>query len=133
MHAHPLNGKTPDTRALALMLAHGVTGFRQMAGSPQLLQDRRNGSLALGRYAPELLALPGSLLTPLNAGTPAAAVAEVGRQAAAGADFVKAALITPDVYFPAQSEANRLGIPLLGHLPTGVDVRAASAAGFVRQ
>mgnify|MGYP001097783966 CR=1 FL=1 len=130
MHAHPLNGARPDTDALALMLAHGITGFRQMAGSPQLLRSRREGTLDLGPRSPRLLALPGSLLTPLNAGTSEAAVAEVARQAADGADFIKVALVTPDVYFAAQAEGDRHAIRLLGHLPAGIDVRAASRAGF---
>lgn len=129
MHAHPLT--LPDPRdTLALMLAFGITGYRQMGGSPDLLKRRRTGRLDFGDRSPRLLALPGSLLTPLNAGTPEAAVAEAGRQARDGADFLKAALITPEVYFAVQEEATRLGIPVCGHLPAGIDVRAAATAGF---
>jgi imidazolonepropionase-like amidohydrolase len=129
MHAHPLT--YPDAgHALALMLAFGITGYRQMAGTPDLLRRRRTGRLDFGDRAPRLVAMPGSLLTPLNAGTPAAAIAEVGRQVRDGADFVKAALITPEVYFAVQAEATRLGIPVCGHLPAGIDVRAAAEAGF---
>jgi hypothetical protein len=128
MHAHPLGLAEPDD-ALALMLAFGITGYRQMAGSPDLLARRRAGAFASSR-APQLLALSGSLLTPFNAGTEQAAVAEVAAQVRDGADFIKAALITPEVYFPAQAEASRLGAPVLGHLPAGIDVRAASRAGF---
>jgi hypothetical protein len=129
MHAHPLN--LPDPRdALALMLAFGVTGYRQMSGTPELLKRRRAGRLDFGDRAPRLLATPGSLLTPLNAGTPEAAVEEAGRQVRDGADFLKAALITPEVYFAVQEEATRLGIRVCGHLPAGIDVRAAATAGF---
>ena len=39
MHAHNLNTDSPET-SLPLMLANGVTGFRQMAGSPELLAAR---------------------------------------------------------------------------------------------
>ena len=77
-----------------------------------------------------MLALPGALLTPLNAGTIADAVAAVRDQAAEGADFIKIALITPDVFFPAVAEARRLGIPVAGHLPAGIDVSRASRAGI---
>ena len=69
-----------------------------------------------------MLALPGALLTPLNAGTIADAVAAVRDQAAEGADFIKIALITPDVFFPAVAEARRLGIPVAGSLRAGIDV-----------
>lgn len=129
MHAHPLNQADPAD-ALALMLTHGITGFRQMSGTPALLARRRTGRLDLGPLAPRLVAMPGDVLTPMNAGTPAAAAAEVAAQADAGADFVKAALISADVLPAAQQEAARRGIPVLGHLPAGVDPRAASRAGF---
>src|SRR3984957_5317533 len=129
MHAHPLNDKHP-VGGLELMLAHGVTGFRQMSGSPQLLRERSAGTLPLPADSPALVALPGSLLTPLNAGTIADAVTAIRGQAAAGADFIKVALITPQVFFPAVAEARRLGIPVAGHLPTGIDVERASRAGI---
>ncbi|WP_306209895.1 amidohydrolase family protein [Actinoplanes sp. RD1] len=120
MHAHPLNRADPR-RELGLMLAHGITGFRQMSGGR---------GTARGDRAPALLATSGAVLTPINAGTPAAAVAEVRRQARAGVDFVKAAIITPEVYFAVQAEADRHGLPVVGHLPAGIDVRAAARAGF---
>jgi hypothetical protein len=129
MHAHPLNLDDP-TPELRLMLAFGITGYRQMSGTPQLLRRRRDGVLTAGDRTPQLLAMSGSVLTPLNAGRPDAAVAQVRRQALDGADFVKAALLTPDVYFAVQAEADRQGIAVVGHLPAGIDVRAASRAGF---
>jgi imidazolonepropionase-like amidohydrolase len=129
VHALPDHGPIP-AGALGLMLANGITGFRQMSGSLDLLARRRAGTLGMPVDAPGLLAMPGGLLTPMNAGTAAAAVATVREHHLAGADFVKAALVTPAVYFEAQTEANRLGIPLLGHLPSGIDVRAAARSGF---
>jgi hypothetical protein len=129
MHAHPL-GRQDPTSALALMLANGVTGFRQMNGSSTLLERRRNGTLGLTGDSPALVAMPGDLLTPFNAGTAERAIDAVREQHSAGADFIKVVAVTPDVYFPAQAEANRLGIPMLGHLPAGIDVVAAAEAGF---
>jgi imidazolonepropionase-like amidohydrolase len=129
MHAHPLTDRHP-AGGLELMLAHGITGFRQMGGSPQLLRERSAGTLPLPADSPEVVALPGALLTPLNAGTIPDAVAAVREQAAAGADFIKIALITPDVFFPAVAEARKLGIPVAGHLPAGIDVSRASRAGI---
>ena len=129
MHAHPLTEKHP-VGDLELMLANGVTGFRQMSGSPQLLRERSAGTLPLPADSPRVLALPGSLLTPLNAGTIPGAVAAIRDQASAGADFIKVALITPDIFYPAVAEARKLGIPVAGHLPTGIDVERASRAGI---
>jgi hypothetical protein len=132
MHAHPLNLDDP-TPELRLMLAFGITGYRQMSGTSALLRRRRERAAAADEAAdlvPGLLATPGSVLTPFNAGKPAAAIAEVRRQVNDGADFIKAALITPEIYRVVQAEADRLGTPVVGHLPAGLDVRAASTAGF---
>jgi hypothetical protein len=79
MHVHSFNAPDP-TASLELMLANGITGVRQMSGSPELLAARRDGKLILPKDGPELLAMPGTVLTGANAGTPEAAVAEVDRQ-----------------------------------------------------
>jgi hypothetical protein len=129
MHAHPLGPKDPSG-ALELMLANGITGFRQMAGSAKLLARRRSGTLPLPADAPALLSMPGDVLTPLNAGSEDAAVAAVRRQQVIGADFIKVGYVTPRVFFAAQAEAVRLGIPIVGHLPVGIDVVAASRGGM---
>src|SRR5271154_923912 len=68
MHMHVLD-QTDSSSVLARMLADGVTGFRQMTGSPELLEERRDGTLPIGKDAPALLVMPGSLLTPFNART----------------------------------------------------------------
>jgi imidazolonepropionase-like amidohydrolase len=129
MHSHALNLSDPSG-SLALMLAEGVTGFRQMSGSPALLKRRRDNTLPLGPAAPALLATAGTILTPLNAGSSEAAAAEIRRQHAQGADFVKMVMADPDVFMAAIDEAVAVGIPILGHLQEGVDLVAASRAGF---
>jgi len=129
MHAHPLELKDP-AGTLELMLANGITGFRQMSGSPKMLQQRAAGTLPLRDDSPALLAMPGTVLTPLNAGTDAVAVATVAEQYTAGADFIKVGFVPPDVFFAAQAEAGRLGIPILGHLPVNIDVIRASRNGI---
>lgn len=129
MHSHALNLGDPSA-SLTLMLAEGVTGFRQMSGSPALLKKRRDGTLPIGAAAPALLETPGSILSPLNAGSSEAAAAEIRRQQAQGADFVKMVMAAPDVFMAAVNEAVAVGIPILGHLQEGVDVVAASRAGF---
>ena len=124
MHSHALNLGNPSG-SLALMLAEGVTGFRQMSGSPALLKKRRNNTLPIGPVAPALLETPGTILTPLNAGSSKAAAAEIRRQQGQGADFVKMVMADPDVFMAAVEQAVAVGIPILGHLQEGVDVVAA--------
>jgi imidazolonepropionase-like amidohydrolase len=126
MHAHPLADRRDAEPALRLMLACGVTGFRQMGGSRALLNDRSTGKLMLPADGPALLSMPGEVLLPFNAGSETVALQSVRQQAEAGADFIKVAMVTPDVFFPAQAEAARLGLTTVGHLPVGIDVRAAS-------
>jgi hypothetical protein len=78
MHAHPLGAGDPSG-SFDLMLAHGITGFRQMSGSVRMLKDRAAGTL-MPAGAPRLLAMPGTVLTPFNAGSAAAAAATVREQ-----------------------------------------------------
>ncbi|BCY08256.1 amidohydrolase family protein [Actinoplanes sp. L3-i22] len=129
MHAHPLGQRAGVDATLELMLAHGITGFRQMHGDLGLLRARAAGTLRLPAASPALLALPGPLLTMLNTATPEAAATAVREQVTAGADFVKSAAMTPDGFFDAQAEALRLGVPIVGHLPAGLDVVRASKLG----
>jgi imidazolonepropionase-like amidohydrolase len=129
MHAHPFNNANLADN-LTLMLAYGITGVRQMAGSPQLLEARKEGKLIPSTPAPELLALPGDLLLPTNAGTPEAAVAEVQKQKKEGADFIKTIQVSPDAFFASLAEANRQGLPYEGHLSPGVSATKASEAGM---
>jgi imidazolonepropionase-like amidohydrolase len=128
LHVHPLDSTDPEG-GLTLLLANGVTGIRQMSGSPDILQKRREGRL-MPAVSPELLALPGTILTRANAGSPEAAVAEIDRQKDQGADFIKLIDTSPPTFFAAVAEAKRLGPPILGHLPTGVDVAEAARAGM---
>ena len=74
--------------------------------------------------------MPGEVLTPLNAATPDAARAEVRRQKAAGADFIKVGFISPGAFRAALNEARAARIPILGHLQEGVDAAEASNSGF---
>lgn len=137
MHAHPLDSgdsqslNSDDAAAsLTLMLTNGITGFRQMSGSPDLVEKRRSGALSLSGAAPALLVMPGSILTGFNAATPEAAVAEVRRQKSSGADFIKVVDVSPSAFYAAEDEAKRLGLPFVGHLPPSVDVIQASSRGM---
>ncbi|OCC13817.1 amidohydrolase family protein [Streptomyces sp. PTY087I2] len=130
MHAHPL-GRGGDVAAtLELMLVHGITGYRQMSGDLDLLKARASGDLRFPAASPALLAMPGPLLTMLNTATPEETARTVRDQVAAGADFVKSAAMTKERFFDAQAEALRLGVPIVGHLPGGIDVLRASRLGM---
>ena len=129
MHNHALNEADPSG-PLALMLAQGVTGFRQMSGSPALLEARRAGTLPIGKEAPALLEMAGTVLFPFNAATSEGVIAEVRQQKAQGADFIKMGLTNTAVFWTAMEEAKRVGLPILGHLQDGVDAGNASKAGF---
>jgi imidazolonepropionase-like amidohydrolase len=112
------------------MLANGITGFRQMSGTPALLEARREGRLMPAADAPELLEMCGEILTGANARSAEMAVAEVRAQHAQGVDFIKIIDATPEVFFAALEESTRLKLPYLGHLPPTVDVRKAAQAGL---
>lgn len=129
MHAHPLNSGGPE-RSLPLMVANGITGYRQMAGSDALLAQRRQGTLPVPAVAPELLALPGMVLAGPLARDPAATAAEVRRQIAAGADLIKIIDLGPPAFFAALAAANDAHVATSGHLPPTVDVREAAAKGM---
>ena len=129
MHAHPLNATDP-AGSLMLTLANGITGVRQMSGTPTQLADRRAGKPLPTVDAPEILVMPGDLLAGPNISTAAVAVAEIRKQKAEGADFIKAVDGSPDPYLAAIAEATRQNLPFCGHLPPAVDVRTASDAGM---
>jgi hypothetical protein len=101
-----------------------------MSGSDELLKERRVHRLPLTRYSPQLLAMPGEVLTPFNAGSPEAAMAEVEKQKAAGADFIKIVIVSPEVFWAVLQEAKKLGLRVVGHLQVGVDPARASLEGF---
>ncbi|WP_310533702.1 amidohydrolase family protein [Novosphingobium sp.] len=129
MHAHPLNAEDPSGD-LALMLANGITGFRQMSASDRLLRERRESRLPIGLEAPALLIAPGALLTPLNASKPEQAQETMRDEKRAGADFIKAAFVSGPALFAAIDEGKRIGIPVVGHVPAGVDVVEAAERGM---
>jgi imidazolonepropionase-like amidohydrolase len=129
MHMHVIGEGNPAAK-LALMLANGITGFRQMGGSPELLLQRKNNTLGIAGNQPELLIMPGTILTPVNTSTIKDAEKNVRKQKAQGADFIKIGLLTPDVFFATLSNAKKMHIPALGHLPSDVDILAASDAGM---
>ena len=129
MHAHPLNSSSPET-SLPLMLASGITGFRQMVGSPEQLARRRQGQSLTPSIAPELLLLPGPVLAGPAVATPEAVIAEIRKQKLEGADFIKVVDLPPATYLAALDEAKADGLSVAGHLVPTVDVRDAARHGM---
>ncbi|MDO7745150.1 MAG: hypothetical protein MUP99_15315, partial [Pedobacter sp.] len=129
MHMHVIDYPYPSEN-LAIMLSNGITGFRQMSGSSDLLKLRKEHGLSIQDQQPALLGMPGSVLTPVNTHNIKAAQRNVREQKADGADFIKIGMLSPSIFFAALSEAKRIGIPVLGHVTADANMMAASDSGF---
>jgi imidazolonepropionase-like amidohydrolase len=139
MHAHVVEGADAPVPPWPLLIANGITGFRQMSGSPELLErgQRLREEIAAGTVvAPEPLALVGRLFNLAPEGgrpgitTPAMAIQEVRDQKQAGTDFIKVINVSGDVFFATAKEAKAQGLDLVGHLFPAVSGTAASNAGM---
>ena len=145
MHAHPddpelwpVNPPPKDKESLlALLIANGVTGIRDMGGDLKLLQDWRKRVGAGTMIGPHIKAC-GPLLDgpkPMWPGSKAISTDEQARQAVrdlktARADFVKVYSLLPrEAYFAIADESKKLGIPFAGHVPDSVTPGEASDAG----
>lgn len=124
MHAHNLNSDSPET-SLPLMLANGITGFRQMAGAPALLAATAAGRPLLPSDSPALLGMPGTIIVGPAFADPAAVRAEIVRQKREGADFIKVVDLPSASFVAAADAAKANGLPFVGHLPMSVDAREA--------
>ncbi len=132
MHVHlaPEPGKAGDAaqRAMAVMMGHGVTTARGMAGSPNNLVVRsavERGEIAGPRF---YAAAPG-----INVNS--AKTAEEGRAAvvaarAAGYDLIKSHHIADVAVWEAvRDEARRQGLPTAGHVANEIGLTRAVTAG----
>lgn len=118
-----------------LLVAHGVTGVRDMGGDLETLKGWRERAASGELIAPRIV-MAGPMLDGYvwpassmvaNAGEGREAVASLKRR---GADFVKVqSLLTREAYFAVASEAKRLSIPFAGHVPETVGAGEASDAG----
>jgi imidazolonepropionase-like amidohydrolase/phosphohistidine phosphatase SixA len=132
MHVHlaPVPGQPGDAahRAMAVMLGHGVTTARGMAGSPNNLAVRdavEAGTLAGPRF---YAAAPGLHVQSVpNAGAARTAVAAART---AGYDLIKSHhIVDPAIWQAVQDEAKRAGLPTAGHVTNPVGLDRAMAAG----
>lgn len=138
MHTHLLNAPEADLpRVAQLMLAHGITGIREMGGSAALIQRARqhNADQAAGRIeAPEILQIPGAIISggapPAASMNAAAATQEVQAQKAYGAGFIKTVGATREATLALVAEASRQGLRLAGHLNPSLSAIESAQAGW---
>ena len=132
MHAHHV-----ETSFDALLVAHGVTGVRDMAGPFHQGAAWYRRIADLDRIGPRVVT-PRAIVDgprPLIDGSiavdnPAAARAAVAKLAAEGAFFVKIYNTIPrEAFFALADEARGRGIPFAGHVPLTVTATEASDAG----
>lgn len=137
MHTHPM-----ETEVLSMFVANGVGGVRIMWGLPRHLEWRAR--VELGELLGPRLLIAG----PIVEGVPpqqlasvvdtegrrlvktcAEGVAEVRRQKAAGFDYIKVYNNIPlEAYNGLVAEADRLRMPVVGHVPFAAAIEGVLAA-----
>ena len=120
-----------------LLIANGITGIREMRGSPELVASAKqiNADAAAGRIdAPEILIISGATIglnaPPAAALTAAAAIAEVQAQKGYAAGFIKTINATHDATLAFLAEAKNQGLYVAGHLNPSVGAIETSNAGW---
>lgn len=132
MHVHLANetGQPGDAaqRALAVMLAHGVTTARSMAGGANHPALRK--AIEAGDVAGPQLYLASPPVNLKTAATPGAARQIVADAKAAGFDLIKAHHIEDVAVWAAMhEEAARQAMPVAGHVTNSIGLLRAVAAG----
>jgi tetratricopeptide (TPR) repeat protein len=131
MHVH-----WRDARYLPLFIANGVTGVRQMWGSPVHFQwrDEITKGLLLGpRQA--IAGIPIDGAKPFYPGVISVGNENEARQAVrrvkeSGADFIEVdGGLSREAYFAIVDESRKLGIPFAGGVPRSIRAAEASEAG----
>jgi phosphohistidine phosphatase SixA len=132
MHVHlsPEPGRPGDAtqRALAVMLAHGVTTARTMAGAP--LHPSVRAGIEKGEIVgPRLYAAAPAIHQGNAPGANAARIAVVTAKQA-GYDLIKSHQIADtEVWAAVQAEAKAQGLPTAGHVANSIGIDRAVAAG----
>ncbi len=134
MHVHTVMPGGAST--LALYIANGVTGVRDMAGDWSTIVRWRGEIVNGSRVGPRIVAAGpyiegGDVPVPhLLARTPNEARAAVDSLIALGVDFVKLhSQFKREVFLAAASRARERGIPFTGHIPRSVSAGEASDSG----
>ncbi len=134
MHVHTAVPGGRET--LALYVASGVTGIRDMAGDWTTLRGWRD-SIAAGQIVGPRIVASGPYLEGGDVPIPhllvrsaAEAYAGVDSLVRLGVPFIKVhSQLRPETYFAIARRARERGIPFAGHVPNSVGARAASDSG----
>ncbi len=139
MHVHSLWDANRPPLFFPLFLANGVTGVREMGGPmPAADQVRWRNEVESGAVLGPRLVVSGPFVDgphPIWPGSIKVSTEEDGKQAvdtlkAAGVDFVKVYTAVPRAaYLSIAKEAQKDGIPFVGHVPLEIGVDEASNAG----
>lgn len=125
-------------RTFPLFIANGVTGVRNMGGDWQKLFEWR-AAVASGRLLGPRIVTCGPVIDGTRPANPdhalAVGTAAEARQAVvflkqSGAEFLKVYDDVPrEAYFALAEQAQKEGLPFVGHVPRSVTMREAAAAG----
>lgn len=140
MHVHMVFGDWfPRGKevTLPLFIANGITGVRDMGGELDVLQQWRK-EISAGTLLGPRIVMSGPMLDGPKPRFPSAMAIQTsddGRRAVAdlkqrGVDFIKLqSLIPRDAVFAIADEAQKQGIPFVGHVPDSVRASEMSNAG----
>jgi hypothetical protein len=140
MHVHTIFGDwipKDENIILPLFVANGVTGVRDMGSDLEAVKQWRS-EIAAGKLLGPRMIVAGPMLdgpTPRFPSSVPVSDSASGRKVvddlkSAGVDFIKIQSLVPrGGYFAAASEANKVGITFVGHVPDAVRASEASSAG----
>ena len=135
MHVH--NDVPGGDALLALYVAHGVTGVRDMNGALENLRRWQREISAGTRVGPRMVAsgpyiVGARVPVPhVEVHTEAEAVLAVDALATLGVDFIKVHTALPaEAFFTVAREARRRGVPFAGHVMAPVTPLQASDSGL---
>ena len=140
MHTHSMDAVDQQPTNWPLQIANGITGIREMRGSAEAVQRARklNADSAAGLVdAPEVLLIPGEIIGQIPAPATAAiatqagpAIAEVQKQKAYGAGFIKMFNVNREASLAILGETKKQGFTAIGHLSPALSAVESSNAGW---
>ena len=140
MHTHAMDAADQQPTNWPLFIANGVTGIREMRGSSALVQraQKLNSDSAAGLVdAPEVLIIPGDIIGQIPAPPTVAiatqagpATAEVQKQKAYGAGFIKMFNVNREASLAILAETKNQGITVAGHISPALSAVESANAGW---
>ncbi|HXG95491.1 MAG TPA: amidohydrolase family protein [Gemmatimonadales bacterium] len=137
MHVHVSFPPGAAQIFLPLMVANGVLGARDMHSLLSIVVPLKHAVASGSQIGPRLF-VAGPAVDGPHSYLPAAQVVRTSDEAreavrqlkAGGVDFIKVYSSLPrELYFAVDSEAKRVGLPFVGHVPYPVTAAEASDAG----